>query len=123
MARKTGARARLDGGGELCAERLGNEAALESACHGAGRVLSRGRAAHGGDEALAEIDALHVVTPIDPRSPALRNRRDILAKHRARLLEESPRAYKGIEPVVSSVEDARIASRTARLWPLCTVKG
>lgn len=102
---------------------LGNEAALESACHGAGRVLSRGRAAHAGDEAQAEIDALHVVTPIDPRSRALRNRRDILAKHRARLLEESPRAYKGIEPVVSSVEDARIASRTARLWPLCTVKG
>jgi len=101
----------------------GNEAALESACHGAGRVLSRGKAAHAGDDAYTEIEALHVVGPIDPRAPALRGRRDILEKHRARLLEESPRAYKGIKPVVASVEDAEIATRTARLWPLCTVKG
>lgn len=102
---------------------LGNDDALSSACHGAGRVLSRGRAVHTGEERFDEVEALRVVTPIDPRSPALRGRRDILAKHRARLLEEAPRAYKDIEPVVRSVEDACIASRTARMWPLVTVKG
>jgi len=75
----------------------GNEAALESACHGAGRALSRGRAAHASRERFVEATA--------------------------RVMEEAPYAYKAVEPVVDSVEEAGIARKVARLWPLCTVKG
>lgn len=102
----------------------GNEEALRSACHGAGRALTRGQAAHVDDTvAHRELSALRVVAPIDPQAPALRGRRDILAKFHQRLKEEAPGAYKPITPVVASVEAAGIARRVVRLWPLVTVKG
>ncbi len=102
----------------------GNEAALESACHGAGRALSRGRAAHVAAEVFARAtEKLRVVGPIDPRAPSLARRRDILQKYEKRIMEEAPYAYKDVEPVVDAVETARIAHKVARLWPLCTVKG
>jgi len=102
----------------------GNEGALESACHGAGRALSRGRAAHVPKAVFAEaMEKLRVVGPIDPRSPLLSRRRDILQKYEKRVMEEAPYAYKDVEPVVDSVEAAGIAQKVARLWPLCTVKG
>ncbi|WP_272417850.1 RtcB family protein [Polyangium jinanense] len=66
---------------------------------------------------------LRVVTPSDPDSPQVRCRRDILAKYHQRMKEEAPYAYKPITPVVQSVEDAGVARRVARLWPLTTVKG
>ena len=62
-----------------------------------------------------------MVGPIDPR--LLARRRDILEKYEKRLMEEAPYAYKSVEPFVDSVEDASIASKGARLWSLCTVKG
>ena len=102
----------------------GNDHALCSACHGAGRHLSRGRARNVDPEVWRKAAAsLRVVTPIDPNAPALRGRHDILASHRDRLMEEAPYAYKAITPVVQTVEDAGVASRVARLWPLMTVKG
>ena len=39
------------------------------------------------------------------------------------IMEEAPYAYKPVEPVVDSVEDAGVARKVARLFPLCTVKG
>jgi tRNA-splicing ligase RtcB len=102
----------------------GNEVALESACHGAGRSLTRGGAAHVADDVYARaMERLRVVTPIDPASPEVRSRRDILAKHHQRLKEEAPFAYKPITPVVQTVEDAGVARRVARLFPIMTVKG
>jgi tRNA-splicing ligase RtcB len=102
----------------------GREAALESACHGAGRALSRGRAAHVPRDVFERaVEKLRVVGPIDPRSPALARRRDILEKFEKRVMEEAPYAYKPVETVVDSVADAGIAHRVARLLPLCTVKG
>jgi tRNA-splicing ligase RtcB len=101
----------------------GNRAALESACHGAGRSISRGKAVHAAPELVATLDKLRVVTPIDPRAPEIRLRRDILARHEERIREEAPYAYKDVTPVVATVEDAHIARRVARLWPLLTVKG
>lgn len=102
----------------------GHEAALESACHGAGRALSRGRAARTTrDVFVRETASLRVVGPIDPRSPALVRRRDILEKYEKRLMEEAPYAYKPVEPIVDSIEGAGIARKVARLFPLCTVKG
>lgn len=102
----------------------GNHEALESACHGAGRALSRGRAAHVAAATFeAAVARLRVVGPVDPRNPVLARRRDILEKVRQRLMEEAPYAYKAVEPVVDAVETAHIARRVARLLPLCTVKG
>ena len=102
----------------------GNEAALCSACHGAGRSLPRGRSSHVGDDVYARaMETVRVVTPIDPESPQVRNRRDILGKYHQRLKEEAPFAYKPITPVVQTVEDAGVARRVARLFPVVTVKG
>ncbi len=103
---------------------LGNDELLASACHGAGRCLTRGQAAHANDELYRRTtEKLEVVTPIDPESPQLRHRRDILEKYHRRMKEEAPYAYKAITPVVQSVEDAGIARRVAKLWPMATVKG
>ncbi len=102
----------------------GNEAALCSACHGAGRSLSRGKSRHVDERKYNEtFERLRVVTPIDPTAPEIRLRRDILAEYHDRLKEEAPYAYKDITPVVQTVEDAQIAKRVARMWPLLTIKG
>lgn len=99
----------------------GNGAALCSACHGAGRSLSRGKSRHvdPGDT----FERLRVVTPIDPTAPDVRLRRDVLAEYHDRLKEEAPYAYKDITPIVKTVEEAAIARRVARMWPLLTIKG
>ena len=102
----------------------GREDLLASACHGAGRSLTRGRSSHVDDAMYRRtMEKLHVVTPLDPEAPNVRFRRDILAKYHQRMKEEAPYAYKPITPVVRSVEDAGIARRVARLWPMVTVKG
>lgn len=102
----------------------GNAAALCSACHGAGRSLTRGQARNiDADTFERTVAPLKVVTAIDPASPQMRLRRDILAKYQEHLKEEAPYAYKPITPVVETIEDADIARRVARLWPLMTVKG
>lgn len=97
----------------------GHEGALSSACHGAGRVLSRTKVRHEGD-ALAGI---RVVTAVDLDDPAVRSRRDIVEAHLARIREEAPRAYKDVTPVVRTIDGAGIASRVARSSPILTVKG
>ncbi|MCE9573077.1 MAG: RtcB family protein [Deltaproteobacteria bacterium] len=102
----------------------GNDAALCSACHGAGRSVARGAARH--VDAAVWDDArarLRVVTPVDMDDPVLRRRRDIVARHDDRLKEEGPWAYKDVTPVVDTVERAGVARKVARLWPLLTIKG
>ncbi len=97
--------------------------ALCSACHGAGRMLTRGRARHASEDDAQAASRLRVVTPIDPDAPALRGRRDVLAQHHARLMEEAPHAYKPLTPIIDTIAGAEIARPVARLWPLLTVKG
>ncbi|MDQ3333669.1 MAG: RtcB family protein [Myxococcota bacterium] len=102
----------------------GNDAALCSACHGAGRSLSRGKSRHVDERTYkTTFEQLRVVTPIDPTAPDVRLRRDVLAEYHDRLKEEAPYAYKDITPVVQTVEDAGVARRVARTWPLLTIKG
>jgi tRNA-splicing ligase RtcB (3'-phosphate/5'-hydroxy nucleic acid ligase) len=102
----------------------GNTAALCSACHGAGRSLSRGKSRHVDERTYADtFSKLRVVTPIDPTAPDVRLRRDVLSEYHDRLKEEAPYAYKDITPVVQTVEDAGVAKRVARMWPLLTIKG
>lgn len=102
----------------------GNKDLLQSACHGAGRLLSRGKAVHVDDD-IYESSAgnLHVVTPIDPDGIDVRSRSDIAKKYKDRLKEEAPYAYKEITPVVASIEEAGVATIAASLKPCLTIKG
>lgn len=105
-------------------EGQGNEAALCSACHGAGRAISRGKARHMEDVRFREQMApLRVVNPIDPNAPEVRNRRDILKEYDDRLKEESGDSYKAITPIAATINDAGIAKTVAKLWPILTIKG
>lgn len=103
----------------------GSERALESASHGAGRAVARGKAAHAGKgRECSEIDekGLNVVTSVDFKALAARGRHDIAEQMQARLAEEAPSAYKSVEPALRSLEQAGVARRVARLRPLLTVK-
>jgi tRNA-splicing ligase RtcB len=64
-----------------------------------------------------------LVTPVDFRRTDIRQRPDILAKKLADLKQEAPHAYKGIGPIVQTLEAAGIARPVAELVPLLTVKG
>ncbi|WP_137157758.1 RtcB family protein [Rhizobium sp. FKL33] len=106
-----------DGSWLLCGQ--GADETLHSSAHGAGRKLSR-------QGARAETDlspALRVIGPVDPRSPMLQGRRDILADLQSRLHEEAPGAYKPIESVVDPMEAAGVVTRVAKVRPVLTVKG
>ncbi len=102
----------------------GNEAALCSACHGAGRAMTRGKSIHVDENMYQQsVEKLHVVTPIDPTSPNVRGRHDIMTKYHDRMKEEAPYAYKPIMPIIESIEQGEVAKKVARLRPLVTVKG
>ena len=69
----------------------GNREYLSSACHGAGRQLSRGAAMHVDDKELDEfLDSFRVVTPVDFKSHGMRKRPDILERIRAEIKQEAP---------------------------------
>jgi tRNA-splicing ligase RtcB len=86
------------------------ERSFGSACHGAGRRMSRtgARKRIGGAELRRELEARGIVV----RCPSQRG-----------LAEEAPFAYKDVERVVSVVERAGLASAVAQLRPLGVVKG
>ena len=102
----------------------GNRDSLCSASHGAGRKLSRGDALKG-DEAEFEkfLKNFRVVTPVDFRRSDIQQRRDIVAKKREDIKKEAPFAYKGIGPIVKTLQCAGIARPVAELKPLMTIKG
>jgi tRNA-splicing ligase RtcB (3'-phosphate/5'-hydroxy nucleic acid ligase) len=81
-----------------------------SACHGAGRAMSRTaskRMVRGG-ELRKELEARGIAV----RCPS-----------NAELAEEAPTAYKDVERVVDVVERAGVARKVARLVPLGVLKG
>lgn len=81
-----------------------------SACHGAGRLLSR---------AAAKKAARGRLIDREMESAGVH----IRAQGRATLAEEMPEAYKDVSEVVEVVHRAGIASKVARLRPLGVVKG
>ena len=86
------------------------ERAFGSACHGAGRAMSRHEATrrwHG----RAVVDEL-AARGILIRSPSFRG-----------VAEEAPLAYKDIGAVVDASDHAGLARRVARLAPLVCIKG
>lgn len=101
----------------------GNPESLWSASHGAGRQLSRGQALRGDDGPFREfLDNFRVVTPVDFRRPDIRLRPDIVQEKLADLKKEAPFAYKGIGPVIRTLEQAHMARPVVELRPLMTVK-
>jgi len=81
-----------------------------SACHGAGRLLSRKRALKAGrGRQLIQEMKKHGVT--------------VLARGHRTVAEEMPEAYKDVSAVVEAVHEAGLASKVARLKPLGVIKG
>jgi tRNA-splicing ligase RtcB (3'-phosphate/5'-hydroxy nucleic acid ligase) len=85
-------------------------AALSSACHGAGRAMSRHQAARTwtGAGIQKELAARGIIV----KSPSRRG-----------IAEEAPGAYKSVERVVEVAERAGLARRVARLAPMICIKG
>lgn len=88
----------------------GEALAFSSACHGAGRSLSRSQAMkqYRGDDVVERL-----------------RRRNITIKTRSLrgVAEEAPGAYKDVSEVVDVTEAAGLARKVARLEPLICVKG
>ena len=84
--------------------------AFSSACHGAGRSLSRHAALkrYHGREVVDTLAEQGVII----RSPSLRG-----------IAEEAPGAYKDIDAVVDVADHAGLARKVARLRPLICIKG
>ena len=86
------------------------EHAFASACHGAGRNMSRNQATRRW-QGRAVVDEL-AGRGILIRSPSLRG-----------VAEEAPGAYKDVSAVVDVAEAAGLAKKVARLEPLICIKG
>jgi len=86
------------------------EKAFGSACHGAGRAMSRHAAARlwKGRKVVDDLAARGILV----RSPSSRG-----------VAEEAPGAYKDVGAVVLAAEEAGLARRVARLHPLICIKG
>jgi tRNA-splicing ligase RtcB len=84
--------------------------AFSSACHGAGRALSRHAALKrwSGRKIQDELAAEGILV----RSPSTRG-----------IAEEAPGAYKDVDAVVLATERAGLARRVARLRPIVCIKG
>lgn len=84
--------------------------AFSSACHGAGRAMSRHEATRKwrGHEVVQSLGA----RGIEIRSPSLRG-----------VAEEAPDAYKDVDAVVEATHLAGLARKVARLLPLVCIKG
>jgi tRNA-splicing ligase RtcB len=85
-------------------------ASFSSACHGAGRAMSRTAAAKlwQGRQVQNELRAQCIIV----KSPSPRG-----------VAEEAPGAYKDLSSVVAAGEHAGLAKRVARLKPLVCIKG
>jgi tRNA-splicing ligase RtcB len=84
--------------------------AFSSACHGAGRSMSRHQARKNwrGDDVVAMLAQRGTVI----RSPSMRG-----------VAEEAPGAYKDVAAVIDATHDAGLARKVAELRPLVCIKG
>lgn len=84
--------------------------AFSSACHGAGRAMSRHQAKRQwqGRQLIDDLAA----EGIEIRSPSLRG-----------IAEEAPGAYKDVSAVVNAADQAGLARKVARLKPMICIKG
>ena len=94
----------------LCGTNASEQRAFSSACHGAGRAMSRHQATKQwrGRELVDELARQGIII----RSPSLRG-----------IAEEAPLAYKDVSAVVDAAHRAGLARKVARLAPLICIKG
>ncbi|MGZ5000206.1 MAG: RtcB family protein [Methylomonas sp.] len=92
----------------LCGTKEGESRAFSSACHGAGRAMSRHQATRQwqGRTVVDELASRGIII----RSPSLRG-----------VAEEAPGAYKDVSVVVDVADRAGLARKVARLEPLICV--
>ena len=94
----------------LAGETTSEQRSFSSACHGAGRAMSRHAALKqwNGRQIVDELAARGILI----RSPSSRG-----------VAEEAPGAYKDVAAVVLAAEQAGLARRVARMRPLICIKG
>ncbi|MDH3580290.1 MAG: RtcB family protein [Hyphomicrobiales bacterium] len=94
----------------LAGTKESEEKAFSSACHGAGRAMSRHAALKrwSGRQVIDDLAERGIIV----RSPSQRG-----------VAEEAPGAYKDVTAVVMAAENAGLARRVARLRPLICIKG
>lgn len=94
----------------LAGTRESESLSFSSACHGAGRAMSRHQAARNwrGRKLVDELAARGILV----RSPSMRG-----------IAEEAPEAYKDVTAVVDAADAAGLARKVARTEPLICIKG
>ncbi len=94
----------------LCGNPHSMELSFGSACHGAGRILSRHQAKKRSSDRAVENELA---------------KKGIYVKSSGRhtVVEEMPEAYKDVSEVVDSTSEAGIAHKVARLRPILVIKG
>jgi tRNA-splicing ligase RtcB len=94
----------------LVGTHAGMTQAFGSACHGAGRAMSRHAASRRwqGRQVMDELASRGILI----RSPSARG-----------VAEEAPGAYKDVSAVVDAADQAQLARKVARLTPLICIKG
>jgi tRNA-splicing ligase RtcB len=94
----------------LCGTKEGEQRSFSSACHGAGRAMSRSQATKQW-QGRTLVDQL-AERGIIIRSPSMRG-----------VAEEAPLAYKDVSAVVDVADRAGLARKVAKLEPVICVKG
>ena len=94
----------------LAGTNMSEQQAFSSACHGAGRAMSRHQATKNwrGRTLVDELAERGIVI----KSPSMRG-----------IAEEAPGAYKDVSEVVDAADKAGLARKVARLEPLIVIKG
>ncbi|HZW26760.1 MAG TPA: RtcB family protein [Gallionella sp.] len=94
----------------LAGTEAGMHAAFGSACHGAGRAMSRHQALRNwnGSSVVHDLAGRGILI----RSPSMRG-----------VAEEAPGAYKDVAEVVDAADHAGLARKVARVVPLICIKG
>jgi tRNA-splicing ligase RtcB (3'-phosphate/5'-hydroxy nucleic acid ligase) len=94
----------------LVGEASSQDKAFSSACHGAGRAMSR-------HAALKQWSGRQVVDDLAKQGIIIRT------PSQRGVAEEAPGAYKEVGAVVRAAESAGLARRVARLRPIICIKG
>ncbi|WP_457756246.1 RtcB family protein [Thermodesulfatator indicus] len=94
----------------LVGTKEGEEKAFGSACHGAGRTMSR-------HQALKRWRADKIIAELRKRGIIVR------AKSKRGLVEEAPEAYKNVIEVVEAAHRAGLARKVVKLLPMGCIKG
>lgn len=89
---------------------MSKQTALSSACHGAGRNMSRKAATKKwqGKDIVRKLAANNIII----RSNSMRG-----------IAEEAPGAYKDVNAVIEATHNAKLATKVAKLIPLVCIKG